>query len=492
MGKLLKSFVVLVAVCFAATAALADKRVALVIGNSDYANATSLRNPENDASAISNKLKGLGFDVIEGTNLDYDALRDTVRQFAGEARDADLTIFYYAGHGIAVDGVNYMVPVDAHMNDPVDWEFEVFALDEVLRLVGRSKGPSLVFLDACRDNPMAESLAMAQGMATRSMNTRGLSRIPTNTIGTSGSVIGYATEPGQVASDGEGENSPFTKALLEHIGASNTDFATLTSLITRDVMEFTGSEQRPRFDISLTGPLILNKVETPVVQTPVPETTQNETPAPSTSIEIEKVLFETARESGDVADYQAYLDMFPNGSFAVVARNALNRAAKEEEEAAVEVAKLDTGTDQVFADTRVLNAPLVLRATPAVLVKSANQEDERSLALSKLQRQHIQLRLNVSGNNVGALDGSIGPGTRRGISSWQQQNGLSTTGYLNALQLQILTANTESQFVDYVANNPNAFVQGTSGGGSKRKKQNNNNSLGAFLGGVAAGIIISK
>ncbi len=462
-----------------AGAAQADRRVALVIGNSQYQATAPLKNPENDAKAVAAKLGGLGFEVVEGYNLSYDAMRDKVRDFAREASDADLTIFYYAGHGIAVDNTNYMVPVDARMDDPIDWEFEVFALADVLRHFERSSGPSLVFLDACRDNPMAQQLAALNGLGTRSLSTRGLSPISTQHLGTRGSVIAYATEPGQVAQDGSGRNSPFTTALLDHIGTTNTDFAALTSRITRDVLAATDNQQRPRFDVSLTGPLILNAVSTPEA-VPAPQLAAAVAPrlpglaggassgGGAPAFEVERIMFETARATGDVADYRAYLDAYPEGAFATLARNAIARMedAEAEEAAATEVASAASAVP--VSTTRVIDAPLRLQPTPAGLAQDSSQATEGWLGLDRDQRREVQARLNVSGHDVGVVDGIFGNGTRRGVRSWQAANGFAATGYLNTIQHQMLVANTEADYRIYLANRPAVATVSRGSGTSSR------------------------
>lgn len=494
--KLIATF--LFTLCAMVSQAAADARVALVIGNSEYSSNARLKNPANDAAAIAAKLGSIGFDVTEGYDLSYDEMRDTVRAFAGKARGADLSVFYYAGHGIAVDGENYMIPIDARISDPVDWEFEVYALNDVIRILDRSAGPTLIFLDACRDNPLAKSLTQAQGMQTRSLNTRGISRISTEVIGTSGSVIAYATEPGQVANDGTGRNSPFTTALLNHMGTANTDFAALTSLITRDVLDMTGGSQRPRFDVSLTGPLVLNKIDAvaqPVaLETGAPSPRVPAAPASGAAqLEIEKIVFQTAAETGDAADYRAYLDVYPNGAFAILARNALARLDREAEP----ILTAGSAAPIPAATTRMVSGPLSLQASAAARALSSSDVTEAGLDLSRAQRREIQIRLNMSGNNVGAADGVIGNGTRGGIRTWQAQNGFAATGYLNAVQHQLLVANTQTAFLSYMAQNPNALNPpvAASHTTSKRvvtRKPANNDAIGAFLGGVMTGVLLNR
>lgn len=492
--------------------AFAEKRVALVIGNSSYDSAPHLKNPHNDALAVGAKFEDLGFEVVLGQDLTYDALRDTIRAFAKTARGADLTAFYYAGHGISVDGSNYVVPVDATLSDPVDWEFEVYDVTEIVRLIDRTGAPSLIFLDACRDNPMAQTLASAQGMSTRSLSTRGLSRIPTETLGVSGSVIAYATEPGQVASDGDGDNSPFATALLAHLDTANTDFASVTSRITREVLELTGGQQQPRFDISLTGPLILNEVEVPVAAAPVVPSVEPVAGATggvdqAAMLQLQQTMFVAAQDSGDPADFQALIDIFPTSPLAVMAQNAIDRIEKEEKEqlALLEATKTEPSAAVQQTPNRMITAPLALTATPAVISMAANQTTEGQLALTKTQRKEVQLRLNLANFPVGGVDGSWGNNTRTGLRNWQLANGLSPTGYLNAVQHQMLVANTDAVFKAHLAANPNALSEPVrtsssrpSSGGTQNKptrRQNNGisaDAIGGFIAGTIAGKILSK
>ncbi|WP_424973229.1 caspase family protein [Dinoroseobacter sp. S76] len=490
-----------VALLFMASVAAAStgERVALVVGNANYESASPLKNAINDADAISAKLSEMGFDVVQGNDLTYDALRDTVREFTRRARKADLTVFYYAGHGIAVDGDNYLVPIDATLSDPVDWEFEVYNVGEILRLIDRSPGPSLVFLDACRDNPMAATLASAQGMGSRSLNNRGISRIPTETMGTTGSVIAYATEPGQVAADGKGDNSPFAIALLNHLDTANTDFASITSLVTRDVIEMTEGVQRPRFDVSLTGPLILNAVAVPEPVVPSNDVavlpTPNPTPvAPQDTLQVEKFMFEAAMTSNDVADFQAFLTAFPNSMFAPMAQNAITRLEGEaEEKKAEQMASLQTDRLPSQDLTRLVTLPLSLTVTPQAAALVSSEATERSLFMNKMQRRQVQLRLNVAGYNVGRPDGAIGPNTRRGLREWQAANAFPATGYLNNVQHQFLTASTKAGYDAHLASNPNALTPVVRQSGSSGKKNSSGSDfITGVIVGTGLGVILGK
>lgn len=473
--------------------AAGDSRVALVIGNGAYEGRDALKNPENDARAVAAKLEGLGFDVIAGYNLDLGEMTDSVKSFAKKSRAADVAIIYYAGHGISDEaGQGYLVPVGAVLEDMDDIEFEAYAVADMFAYAQRANNASLIFLDACRD------FTNLPPSDTRSTATRTISRLVTEKSGTTGTVIAYATEPGDVAYDGEGANSPFTSAILDHLGAANTDFASITSRITRDVLEATDNKQRPRFDVSLNGPLILNEVATPVVA----QNDGSTVPAPPTSgdafasLEVQKYLFELAKESNDAADYQVYLDQFPTGMFAANARNAIVRLEASQVATAPAAPVISGGSTNYAAlapapptapRTRMASVPLQLIATDQFRMAAGTEQTQQAMAMSKTKRKEVQLRLNLSGHNVGRPDGAFGPKTRQGIANWQMQNGTSGTGYLNMAQLQLLTASTETSFRSHMAANPNALKSAPARVSSAPKKSNNQ--VGAFALGAAVGAI---
>ena len=226
--------------------AAADKRVALVIGNSAYENVPRLTNPSNDASDVAAKLKALGFEVVEGIDLGKRDMEKRIRAFAEALSGADVGLFYYAGHGLQVDQRNFLAPIDAQLESESDLDFEAVQLDLVLKNMVRNAATSLVFLDACRDNPLAANLAQVG----RSLDVgRGLARIETP----ASMMIVYATEPGKVALDGTGRNSPFTGALLRHIDTEGASIGDVMIAVRNDVLSETSGKQRPFESASLTG-----------------------------------------------------------------------------------------------------------------------------------------------------------------------------------------------------------------------------------------------
>jgi uncharacterized caspase-like protein len=249
-ASMLKHFAVcllgLAALLAALTPAAAEKRVALVIGNAAYQHVPPLQNPNNDATDIAAKLRGLGFEVVEGVDLGKRDMEKRIRAFAEQLTGADVGLFYYAGHGLQVDQRNFLAPVDAQLKSESDLDFEAIQLDLVLKQMVRSAGTSLVFLDACRDNPLAQNLAQA----SRSLDVgRGLARVEA----ASSMMIVYSAESGKVALDGTGRNSPFTEALLRHIDEEGASISDVMIEVRNDVLSATGGKQRPFESASLTG-----------------------------------------------------------------------------------------------------------------------------------------------------------------------------------------------------------------------------------------------
>jgi hypothetical protein len=305
-----RSTIILLAALLALTAgaAQAEKRVALVIGNSAYRNTPTLPNPRNDAAAIAEALSKLGFAVQNGYDLDRAATEQALRAFAESLGDADVALFYYAGHGLQVDDKNYLVPVDAKLAGETDLAFEAIDLNLVLSLMERQPHTNLVFLDACRDNPLAKNLARSMGAARSTALSRGLA-IAESGIGT---LLVYATQPGNVALDGGGAHSPFTQGLLDYIATPEIEVRQMLTRVRSAVLQTTGGKQVPWDHSSLTGDFFF--VPRGLVVAPQPQPT-----AP----DRELAFWESVKDSRNPADFQAYLDQYPSGTFAALARNRL-------------------------------------------------------------------------------------------------------------------------------------------------------------------------
>jgi uncharacterized caspase-like protein len=244
---------VLLLALVASAAEAVERRVALVIGNGAYVHAPPLPNPANDARGVAAVLRGLGFEVEEGIDLDRRAMEAAVSGFARRLDGADAGLFFYAGHGLQVRGANYLVPVDAVLEHEADLPFQTVPLDYVLERFEGAGATGLVFLDACRDNPLARRLMRSMG-ATRSATVgSGLAQVRSGL----GTLIAYATEPDDVARDGEERNSPFSAALIEHLATPGLEVRSMLSRVRRDVVEATGGRQVPWTHEALLGEVYL-------------------------------------------------------------------------------------------------------------------------------------------------------------------------------------------------------------------------------------------
>lgn len=233
-------------------ASATEKRVALVIGNSAYEHANALANPGNDARAIAKALRELNFEVIEGVDLPHLQMMRAIRTFGRQLQDAKVAVFYFAGHGIQVKGNNYLVPIDAKLEEEADVEFELIQLGTVLTQVERLQRTAIVILDACRDNPLARRLLAAPRSQATGL---GLAKVELG-IGT---LMAFATAPGSTAADGVGRShSPFTEALLRHVASPNLDAELMFRAVRNDVISATRGAQVPWTNSSLTVPVYFN------------------------------------------------------------------------------------------------------------------------------------------------------------------------------------------------------------------------------------------
>ncbi|MEI8093171.1 MAG: SUMF1/EgtB/PvdO family nonheme iron enzyme [Spirochaetales bacterium] len=221
--------------------------VALVVGNANYANVPVLTNPVNDATDMATALKDLGWDVILVKDAKLTGMKQAVRDFSAKLAGKKAGLFYYAGHGIQVDGTNYLVPTDADIGTKAEIPDVTYSADTVLRTMDDSRVPvKIVILDACRDNPFAKSRSATGG-------TRGLAPIPS----TGGTVVVYATSPGDVSQDGTGRNGVFTSALLKNLKTPGVEFGEIFDLTAQAVSLATGGAQKPRLDKGYYGKLYL-------------------------------------------------------------------------------------------------------------------------------------------------------------------------------------------------------------------------------------------
>jgi len=241
-----------------ASCAVADKRVALVIGNSEYPRAQRLLNPRNDAQDIADTLKALGFEVILRVDADKQGFAQAMAEFSRAVTGADVGLFFYAGHGMQFQGRNYLMPADAELRDEVSLRYELIALDEVQQALDRSNGTRVLILDACRNNPLATQFARSITAASRDAGiVRGLARIEQ----ARGTVVAYSTQANEIAEDGLSRNSPFTRALLDSLREPGLEIGTMFRKVAARVYEDTKGKQVPELSISLLSEVYLNRNE---------------------------------------------------------------------------------------------------------------------------------------------------------------------------------------------------------------------------------------
>ncbi|WP_448033410.1 caspase family protein [Bradyrhizobium liaoningense] len=305
-------------VWLACGSAQAEKRVALVIGNSAYKNVPQLPNPANDAALVGGMLKKAGFDFVEvKTDLNAIETRKALREFGGRSRDATVAVVYYAGHGIELDGTNYLIPTDARLETDTDVYDEAFPLDRVLVAVEPAKQLRLIILDACRDNPFANK--MKRTLASRGIG-RGLAKVEPTSPNT---MVAYAAKAGSTASDGNAQNSPFAAALVERLPTPGLDLRKAFGFVRDDVLKTTGYQQEPYVYGSLGGddvPLVPAK---PIATGP----------RASPDAEIRRD-YELALQLGTHDGWAAFLSRFSSGFYADLAKGQLNKITAEETRAA--------------------------------------------------------------------------------------------------------------------------------------------------------------
>ena len=280
----------------------ADKRVALVIGNSEYGTQLRLLNPRNDAQDMADSLRSLGFEVILRVDADKQGFLQALAEFARAVTGADIGLFFYAGHGMQYYGNNYLMPVGAQLLDEVSVRFELIALDEIQRALDRSAGVRILVLDACRNNPLTAELTRSMRTSNRDASiSRGLARIEQ----ARGTVVAYSTQANEIAEDGTARNSPFTRALLDNLREPGLEIGAMFRKVATRVYETTRGKQVPELSISLLSEVFLNRNET------------------------DAQIWGRVRAANDPAGVRDFLDRFPNSFYAADARMRLDMLDRE-------------------------------------------------------------------------------------------------------------------------------------------------------------------
>jgi Caspase domain/Putative peptidoglycan binding domain len=382
--------------------AQAEKRVALVIGNAAYQNTTPLLSPRNDAGDVAAALGRLGFDVVDGSDLDKRSMERTMRQFTKKLARADVALFYFAGHAVQSGGQNYLMPIDARLRSEGDIDFEALPLSLVLRQMEREAKTSIVLLDACRDNPLARGLGRTMGTRS-SLIGQGLAEVRAGV----GTLVGFSTQPGNIALDAEGRNSPYAAALLKHMEAPGKDVGGVLVAVRNDVLSVTAGRQVPWEFSALTDAVYLRAAlgappAPPLAPAPPPPAPANTTVLPPDyDKEMEIAFWNAVKGSKSPAVLGTYLDRFPRGTFAGLARVMIDQLKSAEAAAAQ-----PSGTRVASLPTEPAGPP-----TPG----SSPQGLARAL----------QTELKRVGCDPGSLDGTWGAKSRQALERFQRLSKLS-------------------------------------------------------------------
>jgi hypothetical protein len=475
-----------------------EKRVALVIGNGDYKTAPRLENPPIDAKAVAASLKRLGFQVIEGYDLTMAQMRASVAEFSAALPEAKAAIVYYAGHGVSVDDEDYIIPTDIVLKSPTDLDLGAISVSLILKQMKREDRVNVIILDACRENPFAADLAYASSRSV--IGARGLTRIDGDLA--RGTLIAFASDPKSIALDGfPGEHSPFSKALIDHLEDPGVPIDTVMNRVRSEVWETTKNKQLPWVNTSIIGEFILNPQAPPAVVAslgaPPASATPEEPAAKPDKLAQENLMWESAQRSNLGADYQSYLNAYPDGIYAPMAKNRIaslasapepaNGSARETPTSAPDKlaqenlmwesaqrsnlgpdykAYLNAYPDGIYAPmarnriASLTNAPEptagrvvpLVPQTPSFMPPSAlraevgTMETERSLNLGPAEIRELQQRLTALALDAGPPTGVFDDQMRSAIAQWQTRHGVLSTSWLGPLQLATLRAESEAAY----------------------------------------------
>lgn len=388
--------------------ALLAGRVALVIGNADYSAVAPLDNPRNDAEAVAAALERQGFAVLRGTNLGRIGMRDALRKFRDMADRSEIALVYYAGHGIEIGGTNYLVPVDARLEDERDAPLEMVDLDLVLRQISGARVMKMVVLDACRNNPFV--MRMQQSGGNRGVS-QGLADIRTNQSDT---LVAYAAAAGAITPDGpEGGNSPFTAAFLAALDGPPADVRRVLGRV-RDRMRQTVPGAAPFVYSSLGGGEYVINPDSAGARPPVPD------PVPDPAAPSLAEDFVRIDRGGTLADWDAFLirhqgqSDHPLYAFALEKRESLRRVAPD-----------DPGgpRDSLAAPPPAPEPQPQAEARPGPVPEPAPAVED--LPSKDVLSRDIQRMLRVSGCYGGGIDGILGRNSRRGLAAFSEAAGVA-------------------------------------------------------------------
>lgn len=408
---------------FWGSAAEAERRLALIVGNGAYETIGSLRNPPADAQTMKAALQAAEFETTLLLDADQLEMKRAITAFGRRLRSSgpdSVGLFFYAGHGVQSRGRNFLIPVDTGLSDEADLDVYGVEAQWVLRqMESAGNVTNIVILDACRDNPFGATMRSA---------SRGLAPIDAPT----GSFIAYATAPGAVAADGRADNSPYTAALAKRISTPNTPIEQVFKRVRVDVINATSGRQTPWDSSSLVNDFYFYGDRT---NAPAAAAT-----APADGGDVEQALWNQVLLSRDLRKLDAFLEIYPEGRFKQKAESLRLLLAPPVGVGAA--TKPDTAEVELAAVDPIIEPPSAVESAEAT---------EKALGLTRDRSREIQRRLTLIGFDTNGVDGIFGPASRSAITSWQESVGSPATGFLTSDQIDRLNAQSETAYAAYVA-----------------------------------------
>ncbi|EPX80314.1 caspase family protein [Litoreibacter arenae] len=372
----------------------ADKRIALIIGNAAYKNVPELKNPRNDSQDLAAALEQVGFEVLLHTDLTQGSMLDTLRGFRRRATEADVALIYFAGHGIEIDRENYLLPVDAVLETDSDINFEAVKLETMIFAASGADRLSMVIVDACRNNPFATSIK-------RTNPNRSIGRGLTAVEPSKNTLVAYAAKEGTTAADGNGRNSPYADALISSLKTPKLEVGLMMRQVRDKVLDATGGRQEPFVYGSLSADQIyLNDPDGGTEAQPalmIAEDVVQDVPDTSAA---EIVFWKSISDQHAVEELQTYLQKYPEGFFAELARARIKRAGGE----------------------------VLTPVEPQVRLEPEEPEIEVDRALTRDEIVEMQERLSALGHSLGRADGVAGRRTKAAIRVFEREEALPVRG----------------------------------------------------------------
>ena len=416
------SYVLVVSLMLLGLATAAEaRRVALVIGNSDYSHATMLPNPANDARDIAKAFTSLGYQVELVEDATRADLLDALRGFRTRSIGVEHAIIYYAGHGVEIDRQNFVIPVDAELKADIDVEYEAVPLELLVAATSGARGLQLVVLDACRDNPFLAQM-------TRTLSTRSIGRGLAVYEPDGNSLVAYSAREGTVALDGTGENSPYAMAFLSALQRPGLEIGQFFRQVRDAVIRQTNGQQEP----FLYGSLSADPVFFQPQSAPTDLAAQNAAPSrqgtgasADTLLAIDLAFWQSIKDSDQYSDFEDYLSRFPNGQFLPLAQRRLSalkapeKPARSANRETAIVPSVDATTSEPEADP-----------DPA----------RHTLRLSRSDTRDLQARLNILNYGAGVEDGILGPRTLQAVADYKSARAMANEALIDAALMDRITS----------------------------------------------------